>query len=180
MNFLLKRILFILVGCGIVISPFNRLLQTSALAASQVQPAKNFSLKNLDSKKVSLSDFRGRVVLVNFFATWCPPCRQEIPELIKIFKENNKRGLAMVGISMDTDEFPHVIKNFTKKMKIPYPILIGNEEVAYHYRVMGIPATFLIDKEGKIYQRFDGLVSKDLLEKTIKELLSAKSQPGPA
>jgi peroxiredoxin len=180
MKYLVRLIVLVWVGYAIIFSPLGGLLSFSAFGASQPQPAKNFSLKNLDSKKVSLSDFRGRVILVNFFATWCPPCRQEIPELIKIYQKNNKNGLVVIGISMDDEEFPYVIRNFAKKMKVPYPILIGNEDVAYHYRIMGIPATFLIDREGKIQQRFDGLVPQSLLEKNINELLFAKTQHGPA
>lgn len=137
--------------------------------------AQGFSLKDLDSKKVSLSDFRGKVVLINFFATWCPPCRMEIPELVKIYHQNKKKGLVVLGISLDTQVVPFMLKSFAKQMKIPYPILIGTEEIVEKFQVSGVPTTFVITKEGKPYKRFDGLVPNEFLEGALKELLETKT-----
>jgi peroxiredoxin len=139
------------------------------------RPAKDFSLKDMQSKKVSLSDFRGKVVLLNFFATWCPPCRQEIPELVKIYQQNKKKGLVILGVSLDAAEASFVLKNFVRIMKIPYPILIGTEEVAEDYRISGVPITLIINKEGKIVKRFEGLVPPRYFENALKDLLETRS-----
>ena len=98
--------------------------------SAKSKPAKDFTLKDLSSKKVSLSDFRGKVVLLNFFATWCPPCRLEIPELVKISQQKKKGDLVVLGVSLDKDVVPFMLKNFVKEMKISYPVLMGTEEVA--------------------------------------------------
>jgi len=141
----------------------------------KAQPAKDFTLKDLQSKKVSLSDFRGKVVLLNFFATWCSPCRIEIPELVKIHQQNKKKDFVLLGISLDTDAVPFMIKSFAKEMKITYPILIGTPEVAEQYQISGVPITLVINKEGKIQKRFLGLVPPDQIEKAINDLLETKS-----
>jgi thiol-disulfide isomerase/thioredoxin len=138
--------------------------------------AKGFTLKDLNSKKVSLSDFRGKVVLLNFFATWCPPCRLEIPELEKIYQKNKMKGLVVLGVSLDTaDVLPTQLKSFVKAMKISYPVLIGNPEVADAYQISAVPITLVITKEGKTQKRFDGLVPIDYLENALKDLLETKS-----
>lgn len=139
--------------------------------AQQDRLIKGFTLKDLNSKKVNLSDFKGKVVLLNFFATWCPPCREEIPELVGIYHQNKKKGLVVLGISLDMDKAPFVLKSFIKQMKIPYPILIGTQEVAENYQISGVPTTLIINKEGKIQRRFDGLVPPDHLENALKGLL---------
>jgi peroxiredoxin len=143
--------------------------------SQQPQQAKEFTLKDLQSKKVNLSDFHGKVVLLNFFATWCSPCRIEIPELVKIHQKNKNKNFVLLGISLDMDAVPFMIKSFAKEMKIPYPILIGTPEVAEQYQVSGVPVTLVINKEGKIQKRFLGLVHPDQIEKAINDLLETKS-----
>jgi len=171
----LKMKWLILILAGLMIGTVTNPSTSYSKEVEKVRPAKEFYLKDLQSKKVSLSDFRGKVVLLNFFATWCPPCRQEIPELAKIYQQNKKRGLVILGISLDTDGVPFILNSFVKRMKIPYPILIGTGEVAEDYQVFGIPTTFLIDKEGKIVKRFEGVVSPIHFENALKDLLEKKS-----
>lgn len=139
------------------------------------RPAKEFSLKDLQSKKVRLSDFRGKVVLVNFFATWCPPCRKEIPELIKIYQRNKKKEVVILGISLDAEEASFVLRNFVRVMKIPYPILIGTVEVAEDYQILGVPTTLVINQEGNIYKRFDGQIPPMHFENALNDLLETRS-----
>ena len=138
--------------------------------------AKEFYLKDLQSKKKRLSDFRGKVVVLNFFATWCYPCRQEIPELIKIYQQNKKKGLVVLGISLDAEESSFMLHNFVRVLKIPYPILIGTETVVEDYQIFGVPTTFVVNKEGKIYKRFDGWVPPMHFESALKDLL--EKNPG--
>lgn len=141
----------------------------------QTRPAKDFTVKDLSSKKVSLSDFRGKVVLLNFFTTWCPPCRMEIPELVKISQQRKKGDLVVLGVSLDKDVVPFMLKNFVKEMKITYPVLMGTEEVADNYLITGVPVTVIITKDGKVHKRFDGLATPDQLDKALKDLLETKS-----
>lgn len=155
----------LLIGIGVALS------YGSLAAAEKVRPAKEFTLKDLSSKKVSLSDFRGKVIVLNFFATWCPPCRIEIPELVKLHQQHKNKGLVVLGISLDKDVVPFMLKNFVKDMKITYPVLMGTEEVADNYLITGVPVTVVINKEGKVHKRFDGLATPDQLEKALKDLL---------
>ena len=139
------------------------------------RPAKNFTLKDLQSKNVSLSDFRGKVVLLNFFSTWCPPCRTEIPDLVNISKKTGRKDFVVLGISLDTDDVPMVVKQYVREMNIPYSVLIGKPGVVEDYQVFGIPTTFLITKDGKINKRFEGLVPQKQFEKALNKLLGEKS-----
>jgi thiol-disulfide isomerase/thioredoxin len=141
----------------------------------KVFPAKEFTLKDLHSKKVRLSDFRGKVIFLNFFATWCSPCRIEIPELAKIYQRNKKKGLVILGISLDTGVIPFMLRTFAKELKIPYPILIGTQEVADNYEILGIPTTLIITREGKTYKRFEGLVPPEYFERALLDLLETKT-----
>jgi cytochrome c biogenesis protein CcmG/thiol:disulfide interchange protein DsbE len=167
----LKKKWLPLIMAGLLIEVGAALSYSSPVAAQKVRPAKEFSLKDLSSKKVSLSDFRGKVILLNFFTTWCPPCRIEIPELVKIHQQNKNKGLVVLGVSLDKDVVPFMLKNFVKDMKIPYPVLMGTEEVADTYLITGVPVTVVITKDGKVHKRFDGLASPDQLEKALKDLL---------
>ena len=160
-----------LLMAGLLIGIGAGLSYGSPDTAQKIRPAKEFTLKDLSSKKVSLSDFRGKVVLLNFFATWCPPCRLEIPELVKIYQQNKNKGLVVLGVSLDKDVVPFMLKNFVKDMKITYPVLMGTEEVADKYLITGVPVTVVITKEGTVHKRFDGLASPDQLEKALKDLL---------
>jgi thiol-disulfide isomerase/thioredoxin len=147
----------------------------SAEKAPASTAAKEFTLKDVQSKKVSLSDFKGKVVLINFFATWCSPCRMEIPELVKIHQKYKNKDFVILGISLDEDALPFMIKTFARDMKITYPVLMGTLDVAEGYQVSGVPSTIVVNREGKIYKRFDGLVPTKYLEKAVTELLGVKS-----
>jgi|Deesub1362B_J571_1020462.scaffolds.fasta_scaffold00163_43 cytochrome c biogenesis protein CcmG/thiol:disulfide interchange protein DsbE len=119
--------------------------------------APDFTLKDIKGNNVSLSDFRGKIVILNFWATWCPPCRKEIPVFIKLYEKYKNEGLIIIGISLDK-EGKKVIIPFVKKFGINYPILIGTKEVENAYGgIRGIPTTFIIDKEGKIRKKHIGL-----------------------
>ena len=166
---------FFLILAGLMLGIGSSWSAGYAEAAQKGLSAKDFSLKDLSSKKVSLSEFRGKVVLLNFFATWCPPCRLEIPELVKIYQQNKNRGLVILGVSLDKDVVPFMLKTFVKEMKIPYPVLMGTEEVADSYLITGVPVTVIITKDGKVHKRFDGLASPDQLDKALKDLLETKS-----
>jgi thiol-disulfide isomerase/thioredoxin len=120
--------------------------------------APDFTLKTLDDQEITLSKLKGKVVLLDFWATWCGPCRESIPHLIQLYKTYRENGFEMIGISLDKGGAT-VVHNFAKSMDIPYPIVIATEEVGRDYRVTSIPTTFFIDKEGKIREKISGFNS---------------------
>jgi peroxiredoxin len=129
--------------------------------------APDFTLKTIDDQEITLSQLKGKVVLLDFWATWCGPCRESIPHLVHLYKTYRENGFEIIGISLDKGDL-QVVRNFAKSMDIPYPIVIAPEEVVRSYRVTGIPTTFLIDKDGKIRERTTGFNS------TIAQQMTAK------
>lgn len=133
--------------------------------------APDFALKSVDGKTVKLSDYKGKIVIVDFWATWCPPCRKGIPDLISIQSEY-KNDLVIIGISLDSEKTIKDVPGFVKNYGINYPIVYGNEKVANDFGgIQGIPTAFIIDKNGSIADMHVGLVPKDTFVDKIKELL---------
>jgi thiol-disulfide isomerase/thioredoxin len=138
--------------------------------AKDPQPTPPFMVQDLDGNMVSTAAWQGKVVLVNFWATWCPPCREEIPILIEL-SEKYKDDLLIVGISMD-DGPPGEVRQFARKAGINYPIVIRSRELVAEYGgVPALPTTFLINKEGRVVQKHEGLFSPALYETEIRALL---------
>ncbi len=128
-----------------------------------------FTLTNLDGKPVSLADFRGKVVVLDFWATWCPPCKREIPDFIDLQKEYGSRGVQIVGIALDELE---KVQAFARQNGMNYPVLLGSDEVSMKYGgIEGIPTTFIIDKSGTIVNKFEGFRPRHVFESEIKRLL---------
>ena len=141
---------------------------------SDLQAAPDFVLKDVYGKDVKLSDFKGKIVVLNFWATWCGPCLREIPDFIELQKEFEKDGLQFIGIALD-QEGANKVRPFVEKNKISYPILIGNNEIADKYGGMNaIPVTFLIDRKGMIRNHYIGMRQKDDLEDMASALLREK------
>lgn len=152
--------------------------QTKAGPAKPLKTAFDFSLPDSTGKTVKLSAYKGQVVLLNFWATWCGPCKIEIPWFIEFEKNYKAKGFSVLGIAMDDEGWdmvrPHLAKN-----KIPYPIMIGNEALAEKYGgVESMPTTFIIDRDGRITAMHVGLVSKKDYSDEIEKLLATK--PGAA
>jgi peroxiredoxin len=145
--------------------------EQTPLGAQGFRAAPDFTLKDLSQKKVRLTDFKGKVVVLNFFATWCPPCRAEIPELNKLYRLNKDKGLVILGVSLDMDASPGDLTTFVKDKKITYPVLMGTTDLAEKYQVNGVPTTIVINREGKAQTRYDGLVPSSRLEKDLSNLL---------
>lgn len=134
------------------------------------QKAPNFSLKTAKGTSLQLSKLKGKVVLVNFWATWCGPCREEIPGFLELYAKYKPQGLEIVGISMDENGWDD-IKPFVEQFKITYPIVLGNEKVAKDYGdIYGLPTSFVVDKKGFIVDRHIGYMTKELLEEKIRDL----------
>jgi peroxiredoxin len=146
-----------------------------SLSAGDVKgmAAPDFTLPTIDGKDVKLSDYRGKAVLLNFWATWCGPCKLEIPWFLELQKQYASQGFVVVGVSMDDDPKKDV-PPFAKEMKIDYPILAGTEAVADQYGgVEGLPISFYIDKNGKIVKKIMGLASHSEVEDAIKEAIGS-------
>src|SRR5438034_3812996 len=146
---------------------------TSNSSVENVRPAPQFSLANLDGKNVSLKDFADKVMVVDFWATWCGPCREEIPHLNKLYENYRGKGLVVAGISMDA-EGPEVVKQFAKELRMEYPVVMGDENVQQDFGgIVGLPTTFIIDRKGNIVKKYTGYqpaIMQDM-EQTIKELM---------
>ncbi len=141
---------------------------------TQSSPAPDFSLESLDGKTTRLSDFRGKAVLLNFWATWCGPCKIEMPWFVDFQKQYGSQGLQIVGVAMD-DASKEDIGKFARDMGVNYPILIGKEAVGDQYGgIPGLPETFLIARDGKIVDKIIGLRGKAEIEDAIKEALNTR------
>jgi cytochrome c biogenesis protein CcmG/thiol:disulfide interchange protein DsbE len=131
----------------------------------------DFSLKDSQGHDVNLSHLRGKVVLLNFWATWCKGCQVEIPWFIEFEKEYGGQGLVVVGVSMDSDGWKSV-KPWMKEKQVNYPVVIGDEALGRKYGLEGMPLTVLVDREGKIADTHPGIVNKADTESHICTLLS--------
>jgi peroxiredoxin len=138
--------------------------------------APDFTLQDASGREVKLSSLKGKVVLVNFWATWCEGCQVEIPWLVEFQKKYQGRGLVVIGVSMDEDGWKSV-KPWLKEKKVNYPVVIGSDELGKQYGLEGMPLTALIDRDGRIAAVHPGLVNKDATDQQIRALLqqSAKS-----
>lgn len=140
--------------------------------AGDRQPAPDFALQDASGRTVSLKDYRGKVVLLDFWATWCHGCKQEIPWFSEFEKTYGGKGLAVVGVSLDEGGWG-VLKPFLDETKPPYRMVLGDESTARRYGIETMPDTFLIDRRGKLAAAYkSGLVDKDDVERNLKILLS--------
>lgn len=178
-NFILVFVLVLVVGMIVFAGHMHKKSGSSAAlqgnAVGAIAP--DFTLTTLDGKKVKLSDYRGKAVLLNFWATWCGPCRVEIPWFMDLEKQYGPQGLVILGVAMDDDGKSTVTK-FAQDMKIDYTVLLGNDNVADEYGgVDGLPTTFYVDRDGKIVKVVAGLVSHKEIEDGIKEALNSSASP---
>ncbi len=142
---------------------------TIGTTSVSAQEAPDFTLVNLDGKNVTLSDFRGKIIIVDFWATWCGPCKMEIPSFIKL-QDDYRDDVVVLGISLDQGG-PKAVVPFAEKMKINYPIVYGNGSVVQAYGgVRGIPTTFVIDKDFNIQRKYVGYTDHKVFEQDILAL----------
>ena len=135
------------------------------------KPAPEFTLKDANGQTVHLSDYKGKVVLLDFWATWCGPCKIEIPWFMEFEQQLKDRGFAVLGVSMDEDGW-NVVKPYIQQYKVNYRILLGNDQVGEIYGgVESLPTTFIIDRQGKIASVHIGLSGKDEFKNAITQLL---------
>jgi peroxiredoxin len=132
--------------------------------------APDFSLPDLTGQTISLSSYRGKVVLLDFWATWCDPCREEIPHFVALQSQYGDQGLEIIGISMD--DGPEPVRAFYQRFKINYPVVMGGAKTGELYGgVLGLPIAFLIGRDGRIYSKHMGASEISVLEKEIVNLL---------
>ncbi len=146
----------------------------ASVRLTQSSVAPDFSLESLDGKTMRLSDLRGKAVLLNFWATWCGPCKIEMPWFVDLQNQYGSQGLQIVGVAMD-DASKEDIGKFAKDMGVNYPILIGKDSVGDQYGgVPALPETFLISRDGKIVDKIIGLKGKAEIEDAIKNALNTR------
>jgi cytochrome c biogenesis protein CcmG/thiol:disulfide interchange protein DsbE len=140
-------------------------------------PAPDFELPSLDGRKVKLSDFRGQAVLLNFWATWCSPCKIEMPWFVDLQKQYGKDGLVVLGVAMDDTESTKIAE-FAHELGVNYPVLLGTDRVSDDYGdVRALPTTFYIDRNGTIVAKAVGLLGRQEIEEDIRKALSASYKP---
>ncbi len=162
-----------LVGCSGDQSAEGVAAADGSAASAGITPgklARDFTLESLDGTEVSLSDYRGQVVLVNFWATWCPPCKAEIPDLEAAYQAHGQDGLVILGI--DVEDPPHLIESFLADVEMSYPILLDRTgRISREYRAPGLPMTLLLDREGVIEVRHAGILSAEQLAEYLDQVL---------
>jgi len=146
--------------------------------AAAGRPAPPFSLTDIEGRKLDLASYRGKVVLLDFWATWCAPCRDVIPSFVAWQKRYGPRGFQVIGISLDDSAAPVV--RFSREYHLNYPVAVGNARLAERYGgILGLPVAFVIDREGRIYSRHDGGTDPAAIRRDIERLLGAASaKPG--
>jgi len=134
--------------------------------------APHFALPSvMDGSTIDVNQFKGKVVLINFFATWCGPCRTEIPELIKLQNKFGQKGFTAIGISVDQNGYKSV-ERFARKLNINYPVVLANAKVTKDFGgVSAVPTTFLVDRKGNVVKYYPGLIDRRVFEIDLKQLL---------
>jgi peroxiredoxin len=142
---------------------------------AEAEPANlNFTMKDMSGQDVALSSYKGTVILLNFWATWCGPCRIEIPGFVELYKKYESQGLVVLGLSVDDPVSK--LRTFAEELKMDYPILIGDgrDDVKNAFPLLGLPTTFIIGRDGTICSKHTGLALQEQLEPIIQSLLQAR------
>jgi len=146
-------------------------LTCSGMSRGQEPNAPQLTLTDLNGRTVRLSDYHGKVVLINFWATWCPPCRAEMPDLVKLQREHAKEGLQIIGITYPPEKKTRV-RRFAKSLKVNYPIVLGTREIKSRFTSEEtLPLTVVINRDGKVSDIISGILLREEFDEKIKPLL---------
>jgi thiol-disulfide isomerase/thioredoxin len=169
-------------GLGLAAIPFIPLGTSTAVSATRSTPAAceakaktanyAFQVKDVDGKTVNLADYKGKVVMMNFFATWCGPCKFETPMFVQLQEQYRAKGVAFLGVQIEDD--PALLQAFKDEYKVNYPLLVANERADLEEAFgpfWGLPVTLMITRDGTICKRHMGLASREQMEKEIQNLL---------
>jgi peroxiredoxin len=159
------------VAAGLSLGADQATVRANLQPAGQRKAASEFALQDGSGRQVSLKDYRGKVVLLDFWATWCHGCKLEIPWFAEFSRKYRDQGVEVVGVSLDSDGWK-VVTPFIKTAQIPYGIVLGNDDVAKAYGIANMPDTFLIDREGRIAAAYNGVVDKQNVDDNLRALLS--------
>ena len=152
----------------------------SSAALGQAQKAPALEFKDLRGRVRRLSDYKGKVVLLNFWATWCPPCRAEMPDLVRMQREYGKRGLQVIGITYPP-ETAGGVRRFIRRLKVNYPVALGTKETKGLFdQSETLPITIVIDRDGNVRDRIEGILLPEEFEQKIKPLLQSTEAGGDA
>jgi peroxiredoxin len=154
---------------GLYLAGRRKAQQPKAAASGNLAP--DFTVTGIDGKKLALSAYKGKVVLLDFWATWCSPCRAEIPHFVEMQDKYGPQGFQVIGISMDDDAGP--VREFYQQFKMNYPVAVGDDKLAQSFGgVLGLPVNFIIDREGHIVKKFLGATDVSAFDKEVGDLLA--------
>ena len=182
-----KSMLAIILLVGLVVYGGYDLLQKTSLETGQTkrtdvanletgtqkgQLAPDFVLTDLNGKQVSLADYAGKKVLVNFWATWCPPCRIEMPHMQKFYDDYKEKDVVILGVNLTpTEKNMDVVNDFVQEQQLSFPIMLDQEgEVTQAYKVVAYPTTYILDADGVIREKFQGAINYEVMEKAISSM----------
>jgi len=154
---------------GIYVAGRRTAQKPKPAASGNVAP--DFTLTDLDGRKLTLSDYKGTVVLLDFWATWCGPCRTEISHFVEMQNQYGPQGFQVIGISMDDDAKP--VREFAQQYKLNYPVAVGDDKLADRFGgVLGLPVNFIIDRQGRIHAKYLGATDVSVFDEAVKNLLA--------
>ena len=158
--------------------PFVAMLIVCSLSCvfGQQATTPQFTLKDINGRTVRLRDYRGKVVLVNFWATWCPPCRAEMPDLVRLQREHARKGLRIIGITYPPETKTRV-RRFARSLKVNYPIILGTRQIKTRFSSdETLPLTVVIDRDGKVKEIISGILLRQEFDEKIMPLLNREGE----
>lgn len=177
---IIGAMLWLAAGRPCPLSRSSRAADAAGATAAPASPADaDFTVRDLEGNVVRTADLQGKAVILNFWATWCPPCRAEIPDFIDLQKKYGPQGLRIVGIAMD-DAGRDAVAQFVRQNGINYPVAMPNEEIARRYGTINVlPTTYYIGRDGQVVQLVTGLIGREQMESNVQAALATRIATAP-